>query len=197
MLRWMRRILGRAAIPCLAIPILAGCGGTALPGSEQVTKSAWNSFEEVKAAYDKVIPGATTVEQLRASGFDPYTSPNVHVMSYLDIMHQFLSSDAVKMSDLDPAIQACIHARDACTGYQVALEHIHRQRKGSALADLFNFHRQTYETGWNFNALFILQHGRVTYKLWSGMPKIDRRMEQDNPLGPAQEPVPIIRNRLP
>ncbi len=185
-----------AAILFLSILFLAGCSG-ALPTSEQLTKSSWNSFDEVKAAYDKVSPGVTTAEQLRAAGFDPYVSPNVHVLSYLDIMRHFLTSDAIRPADLDPAVQACIRAREACTGYQVAFEHIHRERKGSAFLDLFNFRRQTYETGWEFSALFVLQGGRVTYKLWSGMPKIDRRMEQDNPLGPVQEPAPIIRNRIP
>lgn len=65
------------------------------------------------------------------------------------------------------------------------------------MADLFNFHRQTYETGWNFSALFILLDGKVTYKLWSGIPKIDRQMKQDNPLGPVPEPASILRDRLP
>jgi hypothetical protein len=180
----------------LALLTVSGCEGT-LPTSQTSTRSQWQGFDDVKAAYDKVAPGVTTADELRAAGFDPFGGPNVRVLSYLDIMRQFLTTNAIKASDLDPSVQRCIAAREACIGYYVALEHIDRERRGSTLADLFNFHRQTYETGWNFSALFILHDGKVTYKLWSGIPKIDRRMKQDNPLGPVQEPASIVRDRLP
>jgi hypothetical protein len=143
------------------------------------------------------MPNTTTVADLHAIGFDPYTVPNVQVLSYLDVMRHFLTSDAIKPTDLDPAVRECIRVRLSCTGYRVNLERLYRERKGSAFLDLLNFRRQTFETGWNFSALFIIQGGRVTYKLWSGMPKIDRRLETDNPLGPVQEPADVIRNRLP
>ena len=183
----------------VAVPVLltvSACEGT-LPTSQTSTRSQWQSFDDVKAAYDKVAPGMTTGDELREAGFDPFRGPNVRVMSYLDIMRHFFTTDAIKPSDLDPSVQRCIAAREACIGYYVTLEHIERARRGSTLADLFNFHRQTYETGWNFSALFILLDGKVTYKLWSGIPKIDRQMKQDNPLGPVQEPASILRDRLP
>jgi hypothetical protein len=99
-------------------------------------------------------------------GFDPFRSANVRVLTYLDLMRQFLTSDAIKPADLDPAVQRCLAVRDFCVGYHIALERINRERKGSALADLLNFRRQTHETGWSFSALFLMQNGKVVYKLW-------------------------------
>ena len=176
--------------------LVAGCSN-ALPTSENLTKSPWATFDDVKAAYDRVVPGTTTADMLRASGFDPYASPNVRVLNYLDVMRSFLSGDAIRINDLHPAVQACIRAREACSAYSLSLEHLHRERKGSAMMDLFNFRRQTHETGWRFAAMFVIHNGVVSYKLWSGMPRIDRRLQHDNPLGPVQEPADIIRSQMP
>lgn len=181
----------------LVVGLLELTNCSALPKSERSTKSPWSSFESVKVSYDKVMPNTTTVEDLHAIGFDPYTVPNVRVLSYLDIMRHFLTSDAIKPADLDSAVRECIKVRLSCAGYSVKLERLYRERKGSTFLDLLNFRRQTFETGWDFSALFVIQGGKVTYKLWSGMPKIDRRLEIDNPLGPVQEPADIIRNQLP
>jgi hypothetical protein len=138
--------LRRWLVPVVLASVLLGCAN-ALPTSENLTKSPWATFDEVKAAYDKVEPGRTSADTLRAMGFDPYTSPNVRVLNYLDVMRHFLSSDTIRVNDLHPAVQACIHAREACSAYSLSLEHLHRERKGSAMLDLFNFRRQTHETG--------------------------------------------------
>lgn len=188
---------GALAAVLAAALVLAGCGGSALPKSESVTRSLWRSFEEVQVAYDKITPGVTTLEELRAAGFDPFRNANLRVLNYLDLMRQFLTTDAIKPTDLDPSLQRCFAARELCIGYHIALERIERERKGSAFADLFSFHRQTHETGWSFSALFVMQGGRVTYKLWSGVPRIDRLIDQKNPLGPVQEPASILRDRIP
>jgi hypothetical protein len=196
MISFHRRAL-RYPVLFLVAAALAGCGGSALPKSQSVTRSLWRTFEEVKSVYDQVQPGRTTEAELRSLGFDPYKNANMRVMNYLDVMRQFLKTDGVGVRDLDPALQRCLAARESCVGYQVSLERIDRERKGSALADLFNFRRQTHETGWSFSALFVLQDGAVTYKLWSGVPRIDRLIDTDNPLGPVQEPATIIRDRIP
>lgn len=191
----LRALISPGAI--VAILVLTGCGSSALPKSESVTRSLWRGFDEAKAAYDKITPGVTTLEELRSAGFDPFRNANLRVLNYLDLMRQFLTTDAIKPTDLDPSLQRCFAARELCIGYHIALERIDRERKGSALADLFNFHRQTHETGWSFSALFVMQGGRVTYKLWSGVPRIDRLIDQENPLGPVQEPAGILRDRIP
>lgn len=180
----------------VAIAALSDCARS-LPTSQRLTRSTWASFDDAKAAYDKVVPGQTTVAALRALGIDPYANANITVLSYLDISRRFLAGDAVRLDQLPASVRACIEAQDACSGYEIALQHIYRERKGNTLADLLNFRRETYETGWTFNGLFVLHDGLVVYKLWSGMPKIDRWLGTDNPLGPVQEPADIIKRQLP
>ena len=58
--------------------ILIGCSG-ALPRSETVRVSPWNSFEEAKAAYDKIELYQTRKSHLISLGFDPYTTPNTKI----------------------------------------------------------------------------------------------------------------------
>lgn len=196
----LRRVLASARLSVLlaaTVLSVSACGGSALPKSESVTRSLWRSFDEVKSAYDRIVPGTTTIEELRAAGFDPFKNANMRVLNHLDLLRHFLPTDAIKPTDLDPALQRCFAAREHCMGYQISLERIDRERKGSALADLLNFHRQTHETGWSFSALFVMENGNVVYKLWSGVPRIDRLIDQDNPLGPVQEPASIIRQQLP
>jgi hypothetical protein len=175
---------------------LVDCSGS-LPKSERVTKSTWPTFAAAKSAYDQVRPGLTTVTALQEMGYDPYTETNLRILNYLDITGQFLSGDSRTAAGLPLAVQSCLAARSACMGYEVNLQRIHRQRKGSAFLDLLNFRRRTHETGWKFKALFVIHHELVVYKLWSGMPKIDRRLDTKNPLGPVQEPTDVIKRQIP
>lgn len=197
-------LMGKAGVPktfyvvlAAALLVLSGCGGGSLPKSESVTTSPWKSFDAVMAAYGKIVPGRTSVKDLRDAGFDPYTTPNMRVLSYLDITRHFLTTDAITLDRLDPAVRDCILAREACLGYEVVVERIHHERVGSTFADLFNFRRETHETGWRFRALFVIQNSMVTYKLWSGVPRIDRTIDKDNPLGPVQEPAGLVPSPLP
>jgi len=180
----------------VAILALAHCAES-LPRSEQVTKSTWDTFAAAKAAYDKVQPGETSVDALKGMGYDPYGGTNVRVMSYLDINRLFVAGDSKTAAPIPATVQACLDAQAACQGYGVNLEHINRKRVGSAFLDLLNFRRKTHETGWSFRAVFVIHEGRVVYKLWSGMPKIDRQTDAENPLGPIQEPVDVIKKAIP
>lgn len=175
---------------------LVDCAGS-LPRSERVTKSTWATFAAAKSAYDEVKPGVTKVEDLRRMGYDPYGGTNIQLLSYLDVTRRFLAGDSRTFSSLPLAVQTCLGAQSVCMGYEVNLQKIHRQRKGSAFLDLLNFRRRTHETGWKFKALFVIHHNLVVYKLWSGIPKIDRRSGADNPLGPIQEPTDVLKNQIP
>ena len=187
-----------AALALLAVVsiALADCGGF-LPKSERMTKSTWPTFAAAKAAYDKVQPGVTMIGGLHRMGYDPYSGVNIRILSYLDVTRRFMGRDSTAQAKLPAAVQACIQAQDACMGYEVNLERIRKERKGSAIADMFNFHRDTHETGWKFKALFVIHQGLVVYKLWSGIPKIDRRSGAHNPLGPLQEPADVLKRQIP
>ena len=55
---------------------LAGCTAL-LPSSSAVSPSSFDSFEAAQAALEKTVPYKTTLEELKALGFDPQASANV------------------------------------------------------------------------------------------------------------------------
>jgi hypothetical protein len=190
-------LIAASAVALIAVSFaLVQCAGS-LPRSEQVTQSTWPTFDAAKAAYDKVRAGETTAEDLKKMGYDPYNDANIRVMSYLDINRLFLAGEARTVASIPKEVQACLAEQEACRGYGVNLERIHRKRRGSTFLDLLNFRRKTHETGWRFSAVFVVHNTLVIYKLWSGEPKIDRLTDAENPLGPIQEPVDVIRRAIP
>ncbi|ORU94222.1 MAG: hypothetical protein A6F72_08385 [Cycloclasticus sp. symbiont of Poecilosclerida sp. N] len=165
--------------------LLPACGSP-LPRTEDITKSPWNSFKEVMAAYDKVILNETTIGELRELGFDPYSTPNVKILSYLDIIQKFMPTNSVKLEHLPLSIRDCLAQQMTCSAYEAHPGIIKRKRVGGAFKDLLGFKRKTLESGWRFNALIVLNNGVAVYKVWSGMPFIDSEKSRKNPLGPLQ-----------
>ena len=168
--------------------VLVSCS-SALPTGEARTKSQWNSFDEAKTSYDNIVLFDTVTSDLQALGFDPYTTPNVRILSYLDIIRKFSPNDSVKPEDLPPSVRACIASREACLAYEATPGVSTSKRVGNVFLDLLKFKRDRIETGWNFNALIVIDHGLVVYKIWSGVPIIDEEVSLDNPLGPIQDSV--------
>ena len=165
--------------------VLHGCGGL-LPRSHESVNVTWSNFDEAKSAFDRIEPNATTVADLKALGFDPYTSPNATILTYLDVIKYFMPNQSIRLEDLDPAVRACISAREACRGFRVSAGEKHSKRYGNVLLDLFNFRRRATQTGWQFTALLLAQDDRITYKLWGGKPTLDGQTDRRNPLGPLQ-----------
>ena len=165
--------------------LAAGCGSL-LPSAKQTVLSPWNSFDEAKADFDRIVPYESKKEDLRALGFDPYSIPNIKILTYLDIMNRFMPNPSIRREDLDEGIQACIEVRARCGGFDFSPTVVNSKRYGSVLADLLNFRRRTNETGWQFQALIVLIDDVVVYKLWGGRPIIDEYRETKNPLGPLQ-----------
>lgn len=165
--------------------VLSGCGGL-LPRSHQSVNVTWSNFGEAKAAFDRIEPNTTTVADLTALGFDPYTSPNTTILTYLDLIKYFMPNPSIRLEDLDPAVRDCISARDACRGFRITAGKKRSKRHGNVFAGLFNFRRRATQTGWQFTALLLAQNERITYKLWGGQPKLDSETDRRNPLGPLQ-----------
>jgi len=165
--------------------LLSACGSP-LPRSEEVTKSPWTSFDQAMAAYDKVILNKTTVKQLRQLGFDPYSTPNVKILSYLDVIQKFMPTNSVKLEQLPSSVRRCLAKQETCIAYEAHPGIIKRKRVGSVFNDLLGFKRKTIETGWRFDALIVLDNGVAVYKVWSGIPIIDSEKSRKNPLGPLQ-----------
>jgi hypothetical protein len=155
--------------------------------SSQRTRTPWQNFDEAQAAYDKVVPHQTTIVELKSMGFDPLTTPNVKILTYLDLIQRFLPNNSITLEDLQPDVRACIESKDCCHAYEMDLDLTDSKRYGNLVLDVFGFNRKTKTTGWTFKALIIVKDDIVAYKLRSGEPNVDRLEEKTKPLGPLQE----------
>lgn len=162
--------------------LMGGCGFL-LPSTKDTVESPWKTFEDVKSSYDKIVPGQTSVGELRKIGFDIYSTPNVRILNYLDIA---VTVQTIGMENLDAGLKECLLAKSACRAFVFEPKRVHSKRIGNFWLDFLNFRRKAKETGWNFKALLVLVDDHVTYKLWSGTPMIEQYKDQRNPLGPFQ-----------
>jgi hypothetical protein len=172
--------------------ITSSCGSL-LPSVKITTKTyQWETFDEAKMAFEKITPLKTTTEELQQLGFDPYSTPNLKILTYLDIIQLFMFNPSIKKEDLDEGIQACINAQTNCSAYKIHLTNILSKRYGSVFLDLFNFKRNIKDSGWEFEALIVIVNNTVVYKLWGGKPQIDENKVIKNPLGPLQNPSDLL-----
>lgn len=165
--------------------LLAGCSAL-LPRGESIVQGPWQSFEEAEAAFDRIIPYETRVEDLSRLGIDARRTPNVTLLNYADVLRRFLPTPASSLDDLDRGVRECIEAKTACYGLLINQRVVKRRRYGSFLADFLNFERKVDVTGWQFTGLVLIKEGKVIYKLTSGQPQIKEYEQSRNPLGPLQ-----------
>lgn len=163
--------------------LLSGCAAL-LPHSSSVTNSPWKTYREVVQAYDKVVPNRSTVREIRQLGFDIYSTPNLKILSYVDVA---VATQTLKKGELSSGIEACLRVQSLCTGYAFEPQVVNSHRYGNFWLDTFNFKRRVKETGWKFKASFLVIDEIVVDKYWSGEPKVDQDKEAVNPLGPLQE----------
>jgi hypothetical protein len=177
---------------------LNGCSGGLLPSVKKTTKSPWQHFEEAKKSFDLIVPHKTTSKDLKQLGFDPFETPNVKLITYLELLERFMPNQSIRMEDLDLGVQACLKIRELCQGYEILPQILDSKRYGNVFLDLFNFRRKQMKTGWKFNALIVLKDNLVVHKIWGGEPNIAEFEEKKNPLGPLQDinkalpPIKII-----
>ena len=120
-------------------------------------------------------------------GFDPHQTPNVKILTYLDIIQRFIPNASITLNDLQEDVRACIESKDCCHAYELDLEMTDSKRYGNLVLDMFGFNRKTKTTGWTFKALIIVKDDVVAYKLRSGEPNVDKLEKKTKPLGPLQE----------
>ena len=173
------------------LALTTACGGP-LPKTSEVAESPWQSFDEAMAAYQSIVPLETTAEDLKAMGYDPFSSPNVRVLSYLEVIERFMPKDAIHVEDLDSALRNCIEAGSKCWAYEVTPHFVHKEREGNVVLDVFGFKRTTVTTGWRFTAIVVLKSEIVHYKVWEGTPSILEEKTATRPLGPLQEVEDIV-----
>ncbi|NBV23465.1 MAG: hypothetical protein EBS05_16290 [Proteobacteria bacterium] len=161
--------------------------------SQRAAKAVWPDFNGAKVAFDRIVPGQTTIAELRELGFDPYQNANVRVLNYLDIQNRFLPTPSIRMEDLPAPVRQSLDAKEQSLAYELDLTVLNAQRYGNLVLDMLAFNRKTHETGWSFKALILLNHDKVLYKLWSGQPHLDRLEQKKQPLGPFQDLEGVAR----
>lgn len=166
--------------------LLAGCSSW-LPSAKRDTITTWNTYDEARNTFSTIVPYKTTVTDLKRIGYDPFVTPNITLLTYIELLHRFLPNNSITKSDLDEGVQDCLAAKDACTAYELALKKSHEERFGNVFMDLFGFRRKTKVSGWEFNAFIILKEDLVVYKLSGGKPNIDELIDEKRPLGPLQD----------
>lgn len=172
----------RSVLICLA---LTGCAGL-LPRSEFATQETWTSYEDAKAAIDRIVPLQSRRAELAADGINPRSNAAVIILSYSDVVQRFAVGSAIGQEELDPGIRQCLTAGKACTGYSIVLRRSSRKRIGNFWLDSLNFRRETDITGWSFNALILFVDDLVVYTLHGGQPRVHEKELSRNPLGPLQ-----------
>ena len=167
----------------VAAGLAAGCAEL-LPKAQAEINSPWASFEEARAAIERIEPGRTTAAELRAIGIDPYQTPNVQLLTYSDIALRFPVNAAPDR--LDQGLRQCLEAGKACTGYFLSVKDVRRDRVGGFWKDTLGFKRTVEVSGWSFNALVLMVNERVVYTLYGGQPKLLEHEVTRQPLGPVQ-----------
>ena len=165
--------------------LLCGCANL-LPRGDSERPSGFDSFEAAAQAFDAVVPYRTTVEQLRALGFDLQASPNVTLIQYPQLTGRLAPDRGVPFEAIDPGIRDCIVARLACQAYEFHLGRERSRREGGFVSDFLNFRRTTHVTGWRFEGLLAVRDGVVLFRSHGGERQTDRTDRQVNPLGPLQ-----------
>lgn len=177
----MKRLLEVVLLACFA----SGCTFL-LPRQQESTSSAWQTYQEVQQAFDRLVPGETTVSDLKGMALDPSSNPNITILNYTDVLRRFLISQSITLNDLDDGVRACVTAKVGCRGFEINQKIVNRQRNGYFLLDLLGFKRDTEISGWSFSGLILLKDDVVVYKLTGGQPSIEGKESQQNPLGPIQ-----------
>ena len=178
-------MMAKRMVALISLLLISGCSSL-LPRSATVSNSPWQSYKDAKETFEKIIPGRTTVTELRDMSMDPELNPNMTILNYSDVLRRFVVSPTMQASDLDAGVRECLAAKSVCSGYEIDQRAMHRVRDGNFFADMTNFHRSTNITGWRFTGLILVKDGVVVYKLTGGQPSIQEREESSNPLGPLQ-----------
>lgn len=166
--------------------LLSGCGGGLLPQQQAQTSLPFQSYYQVVASFDQIVPGMTRADDLPHLGFDARRG-NADVLSYLGLQARFLPAAGVRWEHLNPAVRACIRAELYCTGLVFRPGRATSKRIGSTVADVLGFRRITSSESWSAEVILLVMNGRVIHKVFSGNPRTENLDDKRQPLGPLQD----------
>jgi hypothetical protein len=159
-----------------------------LPSSKEVTAtgSGWQKYADAEKTFESIVPGKTTIAELKALNLDPATNPSVARLQFWQVRERFIPNTLVTLDDLDQGVRECIQAREGCKAYEVNYLSTQTTRTGNAALDLLKLHRTTQTAGWRFNGLILMRNDVVVYALTAGQPRIQQVEERQDYLGPVQ-----------
>lgn len=176
----------RLAVPWLVLALLLSGCQTLLPDTKAQVGNTWKSYDEAAAAIERIVPYETRRADLWAAGMDPRTNPSITILSFSDVVQRFAASSAMRPEDFDKGVRECLTSGKTCSAYRVDVRSVHRERVGNFWLDSLAFRRETYVTGFSFNALVLMVDDLVVYTLYGGQPGIREHEIVRNPLGPLQ-----------
>ncbi|MCF7835807.1 MAG: hypothetical protein K9M15_01665, partial [Candidatus Marinimicrobia bacterium] len=105
-------------ICALMLLALSACSSM-LPSAKTTTKAPWSTFEDVNSAYNQIVPGKTTINDLEKMGLDPKKMANIEILTIKDIVNIYLPNSSITIEDLDKGMQQCLEARGECFAYSI------------------------------------------------------------------------------
>lgn len=176
----------RSIALCALVASVAGCTAL-LPRSRAETEAAWPSFEEARAAIERIEPYKTTRTDMKeALGIGVDRDATITLLSHVDIAVRFPVGGVLREEDVDRGIRDCLKAGKACSAYLINVKRTYRDRTGNFWLDALRFRRETDVTGWTFNALVIFVNDLAVYAVYGGQPNVHEVEVERNPLGPLQ-----------
>src|SRR3954470_14460582 len=148
----------RIVVSLFALGWLAGCSSL-LPKSKEVTASPWQSYQAAQETFDKIVPGQTTIFELRQMSLDPTSNANIAILNYADVMRKFMVNQSFSINDLDTGVRECVSAKVGCRGLEIKQNPVQKQRTGTVVLALLGSHRETHTARWRFNGLILLRDG--------------------------------------
>lgn len=171
----------------LTVVLGTGCktisSKTLLPSESEIQLNKFKSFNEALGAFNLVTPTITTTGELDNIGFDIH-GQNVEIMTYIDVLDMFLSSQALDKDDLPVGISDCLDAKEGCRAYKLTFDVKETERYGNLFADYLGFKRKTKKSGWSFEGYFVIVDEIVVYALYRGQPDNEVHEIKRDPLGP-------------
>src|SRR5260221_9902494 len=109
----------RSIAALLACLLVSSCTSL-LPNSKEVTASPWQTYQDAQETFDKIIPGHTTIADLRVMSLDPGANANIAILNYADVMRKFMLNQSFSINDLDNGVRECGLPKIACRGFEIS-----------------------------------------------------------------------------
>src|SRR5262249_33437725 len=97
-----RSVMKNILVMCLLLLgillLNTGCQSM-FPTDQARTVNRWTNYDETQVTFGKIVPNQTTVEELKGLGLDPHSSPNIKVLTYLDVIARFIPNQSITKDD--------------------------------------------------------------------------------------------------